>query len=192
MEISKNLLVDWVIPAPQTKNLKIAKEILLIFSFAFFTAICAKIKIEIGIVPITAQTLGVLLSGALLGSLRGTLSQFLYLLLGLFGAPFFARGEGISYIFSPTFGYIVGFVFCTYIVGYLAERGWTKNYFLTFLAFILGNFFLYIPGLFYLASFVGFEKVFQIGLLPFIPGDLFKILLATYLLPTLWKIFPSK
>jgi len=192
MDISKNLLVDCVIPTPQTKSLKIAKEILLIFSFAFFTAICAKIKIEIGVVPITAQTFGVLLSGALLGSLRGTLSQFLYLLLGIFGAPFFARGGGISYIFSPTFGYIVGFVFCAYLVGHLAERGWTKNYFLTFLAFILGNLFLYIPGLLYLTNFVGFEKVFQIGLLPFIPGDVLKIFLATYLLPTLWKIFRCK
>jgi len=185
----KNLtLIDLLIPETENKTLIILKDIALVLSFATLTGISAKLKIEIGPVPITMQTFAVLLSGALLGSKKGGLSQLTYLLMGLLGFPWFARGGGISYILSPTFGYILGFVFATYLIGYLVEKGWDRNIKTSFLAMAIGNIVIYIPGLLWLAKFVGFKKILQIGFYPFVLGDTLKLLLAGSILPLGWKV----
>ncbi len=186
---TKNLtLIDVILPKIESKNLVLLKDIILIFSFSILTGICAKLKIEIGPVPITMQTLAVLLSGALLGAKRGALSQIVYLLMGLSGLPWFARGGGVSYIFSPTFGYILGFIFSAFLVGWLCERGFDKEVKRAILAMLIGNIVIYIPGLLWLAKFVGFNKVLQVGLYPFILGDFLKIILASFILPIGWKL----
>lgn len=185
----KNLtLIEAILPRIENKVLVAIKDIVLVLSFAILTGICAKLKIEIGPIPITMQTFAVLLSGALLGKIRGGASQLTYLLMGLAGFSWFARGGGITYILSPTFGYILGFVLAAHLVGYWAERGWDKNIKTAILAMLIGNILIYIPGLFWLARFVGFEKVLSVGFYPFIIGDLLKILLAGLLLPIGWKI----
>ena len=187
---AKNLtLIDLIIPKVENKILVLVKDLVLIFGFAILTGISAKLKIEIGIIPITFQTLAVLLSGALLGSKRGALSQLTYLLIGLAGLPWFAWGGGIQYILSPTFGYIIGFVFTAFIVGWLSEKGFDRNIKTAILAMLIGNFFIYIPGLLWLAKFVGFEKILAAGFYPFILGDLLKIFLAGLILPISWRIF---
>ena len=177
---------------PKTKTVAAIRNIILVFGFALATAVCAKIKLEIGTVPITMQTFAVLLSGALLGSKRGGLSQLTYLLMGLSGIPWFSRGGGIGYILSPTFGYIVGFVFAAFLVGWLSERGFDRRLETSILGMLLGNVVLYIPGLLYLANFIGFGRVLAVGLYPFIIGDLLKILLAGLLLPIGWKIIKPR
>jgi len=185
----KNLtLIEAILPRIENKVLRAIKDIVLILSFAILTGVCAQLKIEIGPVPITMQTFSVLLSGALLGSKRGMASQLTYLLMGLAGFSWFARGGGITYILSPTFGYILGFVLAAYLIGYWAERGWDKNIKTAILAMLIGNILIYIPGLFWLAKFVGFGKVLAVGLYPFIIGDLLKIFLAGTILPFGWKI----
>lgn len=186
---TKNLtLVDLIIPRIENRILTLIKEIVLVLSFAILTGIFAKLKIEIGPVPMTMQTFAVLLSGALLGAKRGAASQLIYLSLGLAGLPWFARGGGMAYILSPTFGYIVGFVLTAYLVGWLCEKGWDRKIKTSILAMFFGNVLLYLPGLLWLARFVSFEKVLTIGLYPFILGDLMKILLAAITLPIGWKI----
>jgi len=145
------------------------------------------LKIEIGPVPITMQTFIVLLTGALLGSKIGALSQITYLLMGLAGFPWFARGGGIQYILSPTFGYLLGFVWAAYLVGYLAEKGFDRNIKTAILAMLVGNIVLYIPGLLWLAKFVGWKNVLVVGFYPFVLGDIVKILLASSILPLGWK-----
>jgi len=187
VETKRLTLIDILIPRIEDKTLALIKDIALVLSFATLTGICAKLKIEIGIVPITMQTLAVLLSGALLGSKRGALSQLTYLSIGLAGLPWFARGGGMAYIMSPTFGYIIGFVLAAYLVGYLAEKGLDRSLKTAILALLIGNIILYIPGLLWLAKFVGFGKVLAVGFYPFIPGDLLKILLAGTILPISWK-----
>lgn len=186
-EVKNFTLIDIIIPRIESKTLNLAKDIALIFSFAIITGITAKLKIEIGVVPITGQTLVVLLSGALLGSKRGALSQITYLLMGVAGFSWFARGGGIGYILSPTFGYIVGFVLAAFFVGWLCERGFDRQIKTAILAMLFGDILLYIPGLLWLAKFVGFKKVLVVGLYPFIPGDLLKLLLAGLVLPLGWK-----
>lgn len=184
-------LIEVLLPRIENKTLVQVKDIILVLSFAILTALASKLKIEIGLVPITMQTLTVLFSGALLGSKKGALSQIIYLFGGLAGLPWFARGSGIGYILSPTFGYIIGFVFAAYSVGWLSEKGWDRNLKTAILAMLIGNVILYIPGLIWLARFVGFEKVLAAGFYPFILGDLLKILLAGALLPLAWKIIKA-
>lgn len=176
-------LIDLALPRIESRNLSLAKDVILVLSFSIITAICAKIKIEIGVVPITMQTLAVLLSGALLGSKRGALSQVVYLLMGLAGLPWFSRGGGIVYILSPTFGYIIGFVFAAFFVGWLSERGIDKTVKKAILTMLAGNIVLYIPGLLWLSKFVGFSKVLAVGLYPFLFGDALKLILAGSVLP---------
>lgn len=181
-------LIDFVLPKIESRLTSLIKDILLIFSFSILTGIFAKLKIEIGPIPITMQTLAVLLSGVILGSKRGAFSQITYLILGLAGMPWFSRGGGLSYVLSPTFGYIVGFVFCAYLVGFLCERGWNKSLKTSILAMFFGNIILYIPGILWLAKFVSWQKVLAIGLYPFIPGDILKLFLATAIFSLSWKL----
>jgi len=187
--MEKNLaLIDAIFPRVENKSLVLLKDILLVFGFTLLTAISAKIKIEVGPVPITGQTFAVLLSGALLGAKKGALSQVFYLLGGLAGIPWFARGGGISYLMSPTFGYIIGFVLASFFVGFLCERGFDRKIETAILAMLVGNVLIYFPGLLWLARFVGFEKVLLIGFYPFIVGDIIKLFLASLILPLSWKI----
>jgi biotin transporter BioY len=193
MEKSKNLtILEALIPKSENKVLNLAKEILLIFSFAILTGLCAQIKFEIGLVPITFQTFAVLLSGALLGARKGALSQLSYLLMGLIGVPWFARGGGVNYILSPTFGYILGFVIASFLVGFLCEKGFDRKILTSLLAMLIGNIVIYLPGLFWLARFVGINECLKVGFYPFILGDLLKIILAGIALPLFWKIIKGR
>ena len=187
-------LINLFIPIPKTESklLTLVKDIILILLFTILTGVFAKIKIEIGPVPITFQTLAVLLSGALLGSFKGAMSQLTYLVFGLAGIPWFSRGGGFSYLFSPTFGYILGFVFAAFFVGFLCEKGWNKNLKRAILIMVSGNTILYLPGLFWLAKFIGFGKVLAVGFFPFLLGDILKILLAGSILPFGYKLLKGQ
>jgi biotin transporter BioY len=188
MEAKKLTLIDAVLPKVENKTLALVKDILLVLSFTLLTAISAKLKIEIGPVPITGQTFAVLLSGALLGAKRGALSQIFYLLGGLAGVPWFSRGGGIAYLMSPTFGYIVGFVLAAFFVGFLCERGFDRKIESAILAMLVGNVLIYFPGVLWLARFVGRGKVLAVGFYPFIIGDTIKLLLASSILSFGWKL----
>lgn len=152
---------------------------------------CSQVRIPLPFtpVPITGQTFGVLLLGALLGSRYGTAVVTAYVLQGLVGLPVFAgwRG-GIGALFSPTGGYIVGFIFAAFIVGWLLERGWSRRLDLTFAALLIGNATIYAFGLPWLALFVGWNQVLQMGLLPFLPGDLIKLLIAAFIVKALCQV----
>jgi biotin transporter BioY len=192
MEVKKLTLIDAILPKIESKPLLLVRDIILILCFTLLTAISAKLKIEIGTVPITGQTFAVLLSGALLGSRRGALSQIFYLLGGLAGIPWFARGGGIAYLMSPTFGYIIGFVLAAFVVGFLCERGLDRKIETAILAMLVGNVLIYFPGLLWLARFVGWGKVLAVGLYPFIIGDTIKLLLAASVLPLGWKLVKTR
>jgi biotin transporter BioY len=186
--MERNLtLIDVILPKIENKNLLLLKDFILVLSFAILTGICAKLKVEIGVVPITMQTFAVLLSGALLGAKRGVISQVIYLLMGLAGLPWFSRGGGMAYIFSPTFGYIVGFVFAAFLIGWLVEKGFDRKIKTAILAMFIGNIVIYIPGIFWLTRFFDLEKALAIGLYPFLVGDFLKLILAGLILPFCWQ-----
>lgn len=139
-------------------------------------------------VPITGQTFAVLLTGAVLGSRRGGLSLALYILEGLVGLPVFAGGTGgMAVLFGPTAGYLIGFIPAAILVGYLSEKGFDRKWIPMFFALVLGLVVIYIFGVIRLLSFVGIEKVFSLGVAPFMVGDLIKTIMVMLLIPSGWK-----
>lgn len=161
----------------------------LVVGFACLTALCAQISFWIGPVPITGQTFAVLLSGAILGSRRGALSQLTYLAIGATGVPYwFALGgaPGIARVIGPTGGYLVGFVAAAFVVGWLAERGWDRHVWTAIPAMLVGSATYYVFGLLWLVRFVPQDLVLQTGLYPFIIGDLVKIIAAALAIPSGW------
>ncbi len=181
-------IIDLALPKIENKVLVTAKDIFLVLSFSALTGICSKLKVEIGLVPITMQTLAVLLSGILLGKKRAVASQITYILGGLLGLPWFSRGGGIAYILSPSFGYILGFVLAAYSIGTLFEKGWGKNIGSSFLVMLIGNYLIYVPGLLWLGNFIESSSLLNVGFYPFIFGDMLKIILSGLILSFSWKI----
>lgn len=166
----------------------------LILGFSILIGLSAQISIPLPFtpVPITGQTLTVLLTGAVLGSRRGALAVLTYLAQGFAGLPVFAGGKfGLATLFGPTGGYLLGFVVAAFVTGWLAERGWDRNFKTNALAMLAGNVVIYLVGLPWLAVFTGANQAIALGLLPFIPGDLLKLALATALLPIGWRLVRS-
>ena len=140
-------------------------------------------------VPITLQTFAVLFGGAALGSKRAVSGTLLYMIVGLIGLPWFAGATGgISVASSPSMGYIVGFVFASYLVGLLAERGWDRNVAKTLVLVVAGNAVIYLFGASWLAASLGItaSKAYQLGVSPFLIGDALKAILSTVALPVAW------
>jgi biotin transport system substrate-specific component len=122
------------------KGTGLLRDAVLVFGGAIGLALLAQIQVPLQPVPVTGQTFGVLLVGALLGSRRGALSMLTYLSLGAAGLPVFAGlGAGASHFAGPTGGYLVGFVMAAWLVGRLAERGWDRRIHTTALAMLLGT-----------------------------------------------------
>ena len=166
-------------------------DVALVVGFACLTAVCAQVSFWIGMVPVSGQTFGVLLAGALLGSRRGALSQLSYLAVGATGIPYwFALGgpPGIARLAGPTGGYLIGFVAAAFIIGWLAERGWGRRVWTAILAMIAGSVVIYIFGLSWLAHFVPEGTLLQAGLYPFVIGDLVKIAAAALVVPSGWLL----
>jgi biotin transport system substrate-specific component len=176
---------------PAAKRQALVYDAALVLGGSLFIASSAQVALRLPFspVPITAQTLAVLLTGALLGSRRGALSLLAYLAEGAMGLPVFARGgAGLPYMLGPTGGYLAGFVAAAYLTGWLAERGWDRRMASTALAMLVGNVALYAPGLVWLAAFVGASKALTLGFYPFVIGDLLKLALAMTLLPAGWRL----
>jgi biotin transporter BioY len=186
------ILGDVILPKIDGKILTWVKGAILIASLSLITALSAQLKIEIGVVPITMQTLVVLLSGLLFGSRIGAGSQLAYLVAGLSGVPWFSRGGGMSYVMSPTFGYLLGFVVAAYAVGKLAERGWDRKIIGAIAAMLVGSALIYLFGLLWLSKFVPPGSLLAIGFYPFIIGDLLKIMAAGMVLPLAWKFLKAQ
>lgn len=159
-------------------------NIAIILGTSWIIAISAQITINLPFspVPITAQTLAVLLAGLFLGKNLGAASVAAYLAQGAAGLPVFAGGKsGLAALFGPTGGYLFGFLAAAYIVGMLSELRYQRSLFQASSTIIVGNVIIYIFGLFWLARFVGESQVLQLGLYPFLIGDLLKILLGIVL-----------
>ncbi len=154
---------------------------------ALFIALSAQVSIPLWFtpVPITGQTLAVLLVGATGGARRGGAALLVYLGGGALGLGFFSPAGG-----PATYGYLGGFLAAALVVGYLAERGWDRTYRRAVAAMLAGNIVIYLIGLPWLGINVGldFGATLSAGLTPFIPGDIVKLLLAAAVLPSAWRL----
>ena len=169
---------------------KIAKVILVAVLGTLLLTISAKIKIPFYPVPMTMQTFVVLFLGITLGPRIGLLTISLYLFEGIFGLPVFAgtpeKGIGLVYFAGPTMGYLIGFLLAVYFSG---SFKYDKGLINTFLKLIFSVSFIYIFGLIWLGTLIGWDKpIFKLGAQPFLLAELFKILLLLFLTPVLLKI----
>ena len=169
---------------------KIIKLTLIAIVGSILVTISAKIKIPFYPVPMTMQTFVILLIGITLGYKIGLATVALYLIEGIIGLPVFAsspeKGIGIAYFVGPTMGYLVGFLVAVYFAGlFKFDRGIIN----TFLKLIFSVSFIYILGIIWLGTLIGWEKpVFKLGVQPFLLAELFKILLLVFLTPNLLKL----
>lgn len=177
------VLVD-LLPASRVR------DIALVVGGAAFTGLAAQIAVPVpgSPVPVTGQTLAVLLVGTALGAGRGFLSLALYALAGIAGVPWFA--DGTSGAAAPSFGYILGMILASTVVGALARRGADRTVLRTAGAMLLGEAIIYAVGVPYLALATGMSATAAIaaGLTPFLIGDALKAALAMGALPTTWKL----
>ena len=169
---------------------RIIKLTLLTIVGSILITISAKIKIPFYPVPMTMQTFVILLIGITYGYKIGLATVTLYLLEGIFGLPVFAnspeKGIGVAYFIGPTMGYLVGFLVAVYFAGLFK---YDKGLINTFLKLIFSVSFIYILGLFWLGTLIGWDKpIFKLGAQPFLLAELFKILLLTTLYPWIIKI----
>jgi biotin transport system substrate-specific component len=186
-------LVDYLIPARASRSSNLIKDGLLIIGFSLFLALCAQVSFYLPFtpVPITLQTLAVLLTGAALGSRRGGLAMLTYLAEGAVGLPVFAGGVGgFIKLFGFTGGYLWAFPIAAFVVGLLCERRLERSFLTSALVMLVGSLIIYAIGVSWLAVtlHVDLLKGIALGMLPFIPGDIVKIVFAALLLPIAWSI----
>ena len=155
-----------------------------------FLALLAQVRFQVGPVPITGQTLGVLLLGAAYGSTLGVATVTGYLLAGGLGLAVFTGGEaGWATLAGPTGGYLLGFPFAAALVGALAARGWDREPLWAAGAMVAGNLVIYAFGLAWLSRLApDLPTTLAWGLWPFLAGDLVKVVAAAALLPTAWRL----
>jgi biotin transport system substrate-specific component len=177
------VLADRVLPR------HLVTDITLVVLGAAFVGALAQLYVPLWPVPVTGQTLAVLLVGATLGSLRGALSMVVYAVAGGFGVPWFSEAaHGWSVIAGPTGGYIVGFILSAFLVGWLSEREWDRKVLKAIATFLGGSVVVFAVGLPWLAFALNLnvEQTLEGGFYPFIIGGVIKAAIAAGLLPLAW------
>jgi biotin transport system substrate-specific component len=185
---------DFLVPIRVGERLSSrARHVALIVAGALLIYLSALVVIPIpgNPVPITGQTFGVLLVGGALGFRRGLAAVLLSVLLGVVGLPFFAEGKGgLTVILGASGGYLIGFILAGALVGRLAELGWDRHLAGAVGAMVIGNALIYVVGLPWLAFVAHFDAAtaVQKGLVPFIFGDILKLVLAAVVFPAAWWV----
>ncbi len=176
---------------PSSKLMEI--PVLLTFNLLLIATSYLTLNIPFSPVPITGQTFGVLLIAMTLGKTRGSTVVLAYLAEGAMGLPVFAGGKsGMAALMGPTGGYLLGFLASAYLVGYLADRGWDKHWATSVFAMIFGTALIFVFGLIWLSRFIGGESVMMLGFYPYLPGAVVKIIVASVILPSVWKFVGKK
>ena len=186
-----------LIARPSDRTRALAVDAGLVVAGAAVVSVLAQVEIPLWPVPITGQTLGVIVVGAALGAWRGAAALTTYMLLGLAGLPIFAGFTGtIAALGKPSFGFIVGFIASAFVAGWFAQRAWDRKPLLAFAGFALASIMPFVFGVPYLAFILnsvmglglGFGEVLDAGLWPFIVGGVIKAGLAALLIPGAWAL----
>lgn len=188
------VLID-LIARPSDRARAFALDASLVLAGVVVVALLAKVSFFIGPVPITGQTLGVIIVGAALGARRGAASLTTYMIAGLAGLPVFAGvAVGPAYVLSPSFGFVLGFIPAAYVAGWFAERAWDRKPWLAFVGFVAASIIPFLIGVPYMALIlatvmgqsVTFDSVLANGVWPFIVPGLIKAAFAALLIPGAW------
>lgn len=192
----RRVLAD-LVARPSSRARAFTVDAALVLSGVVVVALLAKVSFFIGPVPITGQTLGVIVVGAALGARRGAAALTTYMLVGLAGLPVFAGPvAGPAYVLLPSFGFILGFIPAAYVAGWFAERAWDRKPWLAFVGFVAASVIPFLIGVPYMAIILStvmgqqitFASVMAAGVLPFIVPGLIKAAFAALLVPGAWLI----
>lgn len=194
VELRGTLLTDALTGVRMGPAIQVASVVL----FVALTAAAAQVSIPLPFtpVPLTLQPMVVLLGAAVLGARLGMVAQVLYLAAGIAGLPMFAASptlpQGALRLIGPTGGYLMSYPFAACLTGSLAERGLDRRYVTSVIAMAGGLAVIFACGVLWLAWFarpaVGLDTALRTGLYPFIPVDVFKLLLAAAIMPGLWRV----
>lgn len=176
-----------------TSVVRAVRSVTLAVIGTMLLTLSAKIQVPFYPVPMTMQTLVVLMLGMAYGWRLGGATLVLYLAEGALGLPVFAgtpeKGIGLAYMMGGTGGYLLGYVLAAVATGWLAEKGWDRSLLGTALAMLIGNALIYVPGVLYLGALFGWDKpILEWGFTPFILGDAAKLALAATVMPLAWKV----
>lgn len=189
------LVLADVIARPSSRARAFALDAGLVIAGVAVVALLAKVSFFIGPVPITGQTLGVIVVGAALGAKRGAAALTSYLLAGLAGLPVFAGVvAGPAYVLAPSFGFVIGFIPAAFVAGWFAERAWDRKPWLAFAGFVAASIIPFLIGVPYMAMIlaavmsmdVTVGSVMDAGVWPFIVPGLIKAGFAALLIPAAW------
>jgi len=142
-------------------------------------AVSAKVQVPFWPVPMTMQTLIVLMIGAHAGTRLAGGTVLAYLLEGAVGLPVFSTGAGLAFMAGPTGGYIVGFLVSALLVSFAVERGFARTMPAALAVFVVGDLAILGLGVAWLSTLIGFERALMVGFVPFLPAEVLKIALAT-------------
>ena len=175
---------------PAQDNARVFRALVMVFVGVGFLTASSYIRVPMWPVPMTMQTFAVLGLGAAYGLRLGGATVLTYLAVGIIGGPVFSDGaSGWAYFTGTTGGYLFGFMVAAALVGWVAERGWDRNFASTILVMLVGNALIYVPGLLWLGVLYGWDKpILEWGLTPFILGDVTKLALAAALMPVAWTL----
>ena len=186
-----------LITRPSARAQAFALDAGLVVAGAAIVALLAQVSIPLWPVPITGQTLGVIVVGAALGAWRGAAALTTYMLVGLAGLPVFADFTGsVAAIAKPSFGFVIGFIASAFVAGWFAQRAWDRKPLLAFAGFALASIIPFLIGVPYLAFILNnvlgadytFGQILEVGVLPFILGGLIKAALAALIIPGAWAL----
>ncbi len=192
--VRRPVLAD-LIARPSGRARAVALDAALVLVGAAFVAALAQLEVPLWPVPVTGQTLGVVVVGAALGARRGAAALLTYLFAGLAGLPVFAGFTGsIAAVAKPSFGFVIGFVVAAFVAGWFAERAWDRRPVLAFAGFVLASAIPFVFGVPYMAFILnvvgggsyGVAEILSFGLWPFVVGGLVKAALAAVLIPAAW------
>jgi biotin transport system substrate-specific component len=190
-----------LITFPKVLNRSRIRDAVLVLGGALFTALCAQVVIHLGFtpVPLTGQTFAVLTVGSVLGARRAMASQALYWALGAIGLPFYASATGgWEKATGSTFGYFIGFVLASGIVGWFGDRRNDRNYVNSLSGLVLASSIIYACGALWLSHSLniplaqGAGSAIELGVSPFLVGDAIKIALAATIAPLGWAAYYSR
>src|SRR5262245_20625426 len=152
----------------------------------------AKFQVPFWPVPMTLQTLVVLMIGMAYGARLGGGTVLAYLLVGAMGMPVFAgtpeRGIGLAYMMGPTGGFLLGFLLAAWLVGALAERGWDRSIWRCGLAMAIGTIVILLAGVAWLTPSLGVARAYEVGVAPFLLATTVKVALGAIAMPLIWRL----
>ena len=178
-------LINYILSTYSISNY--LKNISLVIFGSLLLALSSKVQVPFWPVPMTMQTFIVFIIGMAYGWKLAFSTLVIYLFEGALGLPVFAKGGGILYLTGPTAGYLYGMTIAAGVIGYFAEIGYNNSYLKSLISLLVGTFIIFLFGVGYLGSVIGYDKALIGGLYPFIPSEFFKIGLAVALIPSITK-----